>query len=68
VRAERYGGTVSLLADKDGVAPSDTLDLGQGVMTFCFPSTLVFKRRKMNWKFDFSPLTRDLSRRSRVSD
>lgn len=27
-------------------------------MIFCLPSTLVLSRRKMNWKFDFSPLTR----------
>ena len=29
-------------------------------MTFCFPSTLVLSRRRMNWKEDFSPETRDM--------
>ena len=28
--------------------------------TFCLPSTLVLSRRKMNWKFDFSPDTSDM--------
>jgi len=27
---------------------------------FCFPSTLVLRSRRMNWKLDFSPDTRDM--------
>ena len=26
-------------------------------MIFCLPSTLVLRRRRINWKFDFSPET-----------
>lgn len=32
--------------------------LVRAYMIFCFPSTLVLRRRRMNWKFDFSPDTR----------
>ena len=33
------------------------LILVKAYMIFCFPSTLVLRRRRMNWKFDFSPET-----------
>ena len=33
------------------------LILVNAYMTFCLPSTLVLRRRRMNWKFDFSPVT-----------
>ena len=36
------------------------LILVKAYMTFCLPSTLVLRRRKMNWKFDLSPLTSDM--------
>lgn len=31
--------------------------LVRAYMIFCLPSTLVLRRRRMNWKFDFSPET-----------
>lgn len=31
--------------------------LVRAYIIFCFPSTLVLRRRRMNWKFDFSPDT-----------
>src|SRR5438046_1847688 len=34
------------------------LILVRAYMTFCLPSTLVLRSRRMNWKFDFSPETR----------
>lgn len=33
------------------------LILVKAYMIFCFPSTFVLRRRRMNWKFDFSPVT-----------
>ena len=33
------------------------LILVRAYMTFSRPSTLVLRRRRMNWKFDFSPVT-----------
>lgn len=33
------------------------LILVSAYMIFCLPSTLVLRRRRMNWKFDFSPET-----------
>ena len=34
------------------------LILVKAYMIFCFPSTFVLRSRRMNWKFDFSPVTR----------
>ena len=34
------------------------LILVKAYMTFCLPSTLVLSNRRMNWKFDFSLVTR----------
>ncbi|KAG9967235.1 ribosomal protein S13, partial [Aureobasidium melanogenum] len=61
---------IGLLADQVGVAATDTLDLGQGVHDLLLAinlvgrivgmRTLVLSRRRMNWKFDFSPETSDI--------
>ena len=36
------------------------LILVKAYMTFCFPSTLVLRRRRMNWKLLLSPVTNDM--------
>jgi hypothetical protein len=38
------------------LAPMDNTES----QTFCLPSIFVLRRRMINWKFDFSPLTSDI--------
>ena len=43
------------------------LILVKAYMIFCFPSTFVLRSRRMNWKFDFSPVTSAIRTRSAMS-